>query len=268
MSSETTGSSGFYEFLAWLEENKKRLLIAFLVAIVAGFGISIYRWKAHETELAASDALLKLHSSANPAEKAAPSSASDYLKVADEYPHTDAAERALLLGAGTLFTESKYPEAQAKFEQFLKENSGSPLAATSAYGRAAALEAQGKLDDALSAYQNVVTQYPRASLVNDARFATARIYEAKKQPELALKTYEDMSRTNSASTKATEAMMRKEHLFTKYPELAKTSAAASSVTNQPAMLAPDVSPKPTANTLVVPGTNAPVSATSPPAAKP
>lgn len=268
MSSETTGSTGFYEFLAWLEENRKRLIVGFVIAVVVGLGIAFYRWKSDQTEWAANAALLKLRPASSPAERTTPAGASDYQKVVDQYPNTDAAERALLLAAGASFTENKYSEAQAQFERFLKENGGNPLAPTAAYGKAASLEAQGKFDEALSAYQNVLTQHPRSTVVTDTRFAIARLYEAKKQPDLALKTYEEMTRTNTASSKGTEAMMRKEALLSKYPELAKTNAPAIVATNTPPRSATDAPSQKTTNIQALSSTNVPVAATNAPAAKP
>jgi predicted negative regulator of RcsB-dependent stress response len=271
MSSETTGSTGLFEFLAWLEENKKRLATAFVIAIVAGFAIYIYRWKSQQTELAANEALLKLRTP-SAGEKIPSPPAAEYLKIASEYSSTDAAERALLLGAGTLFTESKFPEAQVQFERFLKDHSNHSLASAAAYGRAASLEAQGKSDDALTAYQGVLSQFPQSSVVTDARFAIARLFEGKKQPEMALRTYEEMTRTNSYSGKNTEALMRKELLLAKYPELAKanTNTPAISMTNSPApMVAPSaattnsVSKAPT-NTPATSATNTPPSAAKSP----
>jgi len=46
MSSETTQSVGIYEFLAWLETNKRPLIIATVAVVVLVSAVSIYRWKA------------------------------------------------------------------------------------------------------------------------------------------------------------------------------------------------------------------------------
>lgn len=231
MSSETIGSTGFYELLAWLEENKKRLAIGFVVAVIVGFAVAAYRWKTQQTEVAASDALLEVRTPLMAGEKPRPPSASAYLKVVGDYPGTEAAERALLLAAGALFAEGKYAEAQTQFSRFLDEQARHPLAADAAYGKAAALEAQGKLDEALAAYQGWLTQFPKAAPADGVKLAIARIYEIKQQPASALKVYEEISGTNSPSATSTEAARRKEHLLGKFPELARTNAPAASVTN-------------------------------------
>lgn len=224
MSSELTGSTVFYELLAWLEENKKRLIVAAAGMAVAGSGLAIYRWNKAQTELAASEALLALRLPLNAPEKTPPPEASSFLKVASGYPSTTAAQRAFLLAAGSLFVEGKYSEARSQFETFLQRFESHPLAAVALYGKAASLESEGKADDAMRAYQDVLARYPKAWLLADTRMALARIYEAKKQPQLALQMYEEITQTNLMSSVSGEAMTRKERLLAKNPELAKTIA--------------------------------------------
>jgi predicted negative regulator of RcsB-dependent stress response len=255
MNSETTKGTGFYEFLAWLDSNKKALIATFILLVIVGFGIATYRWQREQAEIAANEALFQLRSPMSSADKAPPPAASEYLKIAENYRSTEAAERALLLAAGAFFAEGKYSEAQAQFNRLMQEHSNQLMASTAAYGFAASLEAQGKSDEALTAYQTVASRHASSSLVDDSRLATARIYENKKQPELALKVYEDMTRTNMMSGSSAEALSRKQYLLSKHPELAKPNAApldaAASLisTNLPALptnapaSGPDKSPK-------------------------
>jgi outer membrane protein assembly factor BamD (BamD/ComL family) len=227
MNPETTQSTGFYEVLAWLEQNKKNVLVGFSAVVIIGCAIAGYRWKSHQTELSASEALLQLRASLNPTDKTASPEASAYLKVASDYPSTDAAERASLLAAGALFNEGKYAEAVAQFDKFLQKHGSHALAATAAFGRAASIEGQGKLDEALSAYQSVLSQYPKSATVNATKLAIARIYEVKNQPQQALSVYDELARPNAATSGSSEAMRRKEFLLAKFPDLAKTNAPAA-----------------------------------------
>lgn len=226
MSSEATQSVGLYEALAWLEANKKQISIALIAAVVVGFAIAGYRWKTEQKELAASDALLKLKTPLGANETTPPSPASAFLQVAEQYPSTAAGERAHLLAAGALFMENNYTEAQAEFAKFVRERPQSPFAATAAYGVASCLEAAGKQDEALAAYQNLSVRYPNASILDDAKMAMARIYEAKKQPESAFRIYDELSKSAGMSTAAGESMRHKEELLTQFPNLAKTNAPA------------------------------------------
>ena len=102
MSSDVThASSSWYDFLGWLETNKRGLLWVAVGLIGASFLIAAYRWKASQTELAASEALLQLRPSGGPAGKQENvATATDYLKVVHDYPNTAAAERASIRAAG------------------------------------------------------------------------------------------------------------------------------------------------------------------------
>lgn len=229
MSSEaTTQSVSVYDLLAWLETNKKNLIIGFTAAVVVGFGIAAYRYSVDQKEMAASDALLKLKAALNTSENSPPPEASAFLKIAEEYRGTSAAERAVLLAATALFTENKFAEAQAQFARFLRDFGQSPFAATAAYGSAVTLEAEGKRDEALAAYQNLSVRYPNSSVLDDAKLAIARIYEAKNQPEQAYRIYDELVKGGVMGSAASEAMTRKSDLLAKHPEYGKTNAPVAS----------------------------------------
>lgn len=228
MSSEaTTQSLSVYDVLAWLETNKKPLIVGFIIAVVLGFAIATYRYTSDRKELAASEALLKVKPTPAPDGTVTQPDPSAYLKVAEQYPNTSAGERALLLAGSTLFAQGKYQEAQAQLARFLQASPQTPFAATAAFGIAAALEAQNKTDEALSQYQNLAVRYPNSSVLDDAKLAVARIYEGKNQPELALRTYDELVKPEGMGTATAEAMARKTALLAKHPELAKTNAVTS-----------------------------------------
>ena len=227
MSSDATQSIGVYDVLAWLETNKKPLIIGFVTAVVVSFGIVTYRYSANQKEVAASDALLRLRTSISASEGAPQAASGDFLKIAEEHAGTAAAARAFLLVGPNLFAEGKYAEAHAQFVRFLHEHAQSPFASTAAYGAAAALEAQGKTDEALTAYQNLPVRYPNSPLLDDAKLAVGRIQESKNQPELALRSYEELVKTAAMSTAGTEAKARQDALLARHPELVKTNAPVS-----------------------------------------
>jgi TolA-binding protein len=227
-------SSSWFEFLAWIETNRRNLMWAGVSGLIIVFAVVAYRWKTHQAEADASEALLRLRptvSSAAPSEAAA--TAADYLKLAQEYPRTAAAERARLLAAGTLFADGKFAEAQVEFERLLREQGDGLLVPSAAYGVAASLEAQGKKDEALAAYRNVLTRFPKSALTDEAKLALARIYEAKGQPDLAFKTYEEIARPGTVTAASSQAAQRKQQLLAAHPELAKTNAAATITTTAP-----------------------------------
>ena len=110
-------------------------------------------------------------------------------------------------------------------------------------------EAQGKRDEALAAYQNLSVRYPGSSVLDEAKLATARINEAKNQPDLALRIYDELTRPESMSQVSSDAMTRKQELLAKHPELAKTNAP-------PVLASTSIPVLPTTNAVVSAATNA------------
>jgi TolA-binding protein len=216
---------GMIAFLAWLEadngRNKKRLAVGAVALIVVAFGFYVYNYMGEQKELNASAALIELRpppiTASNTNEIPVPASA--YLKVAEQHAGTAAAERAILLAAGALFTEGKYSDAQAQFERLRKEHPGSKWAPDAAFGVAASLESQGKRDEALTAYKNVVNGYGSSSVAGEAHMALGRIYEAKNQPAEARNEYDSVARSGMSSMRAQEAFMARNQLLKKHPEL-------------------------------------------------
>ncbi len=220
MSSEVTESSGFYEVLAWLELNKKRLIIAAAAIASVALAVSFLVWLKNQKEIEASAALLKLGSPFSTSEGAAATKAEDYLKLAKSYASTRAGERAALLAAGAYFGEQKYSEALAQFKKYQSDFSGGKWGPEAAFGIAACQESQNNIEEAIKAYQEVISRYAGEPVAGQAKLALGRLYEGKKQPELALKMYDELLRGGTRSAWSADAGERKEQLLIKYPELA------------------------------------------------
>ncbi len=225
MHSETTESTWHYELLAWFEINKKRVIGGLAAIIAVILVIYLYTWNRERTEQAASKALLELRAVANTAESLPAASGAEFLKVARQYSSTSAGERALLLAAGALFTEGKYPEAQVQFEKIVSDFGESMLAPIAAFGAASSLDAQEKLDAALAAYQGVVSHYPNDAVATRAKLAAAGVHEAKNQPDQALKLYDEVIQASARSGPGSEASVRRERLLRKHPDLASSVVA-------------------------------------------
>lgn len=225
------------EFVAWLEVNKKRVLIGVIVLAVLIFALSLYRWNRGQAEIAANAVLLALENQAGRGQAAKGPGAQAYLQVAASHQGTSAGAQAQLLGAEALFKEGKYAEAKAQFEVFLRDHSDNPFLPTAAFGIAASLDSQDKTNEALVAYQNVVAGYPNSAVAGQAKLATARFYEARNEPAQALKIYDELARPNAPTGWSSEAGRRREDLLSRHPELAKTNEPLSAVT-APALPAP------------------------------
>jgi TolA-binding protein len=227
MSSEATESMRLVNFLAWLEVNKKRLLVGVIIVAALAGGYSIYRWRENEAEAEANEALLKLHKAGNRLESATGPGAQAYLQVAAAHAGTGAGARALLFAAETLFLENKYSEARTEFEKFIRNYGDSPDVTIAAFGVAACLDALDKTNEAMTAYQDVITRYGTSAVAGQAKLAIARFYEARNEPAQALKIYEELTRPTAQTAWTSEASMRRELLLQKNPELLRTNAPSA-----------------------------------------
>ena len=247
MSSEITESAKWYEILAWLEINKKRVALGAVIAIGLGVLIAFFAWSKNQREFQADAALFKLGMPIQSSTNTPPPPVSAYLKVAEDYAGTYAGERALLQAAGGMFQEGRYADAFAQFSKFHSKSSDSTLNATAAFGVAACLDAQNRVDEALKAYQDVIQRYPAES--GRAKLAAARLFEEKKQPESALKLYNELAQLSSMSPWSAEAQELRSELLLQYPRLAPTNAPLTTLS--PTLSAAPIQP-------AISGTNAPV----------
>lgn len=259
MTQKEQESAWLYEVWAWLEVNRKRVIVGAvgaLVVVVIGY---VLFWKRGQTELNADDALLSLRPTAAASGAKPAASPEDFLKVAAEHASTAAAERALLLAAGRFYDEGKYAEAQAQYEKALGHDASGLLAPLAALGVATSLDAQDKVDAAMAAYQAVVSKYPDSPAAADAKMAMAFLHESRNEPEQALKLYDEVAANRAAGRTAMEASTKREELLKVHPELAKTNtpvalpAAIPAVTNS----ATTTNTAAATNTTAAVATNAP-----------
>jgi predicted negative regulator of RcsB-dependent stress response len=209
---------------AWFETNKKQVAwSAGIIAVVAFFG-SYYFWRQGERQSEASLALSRVEtgSELSDGKRGAPPEA--YLKVAADYPATEAGGRALLLAGTTLFERGKYAEAQSQFERFCRDYPESPFLPQARLGVASSLYAQGKVEEAVPAYEIVVNRYADSVAEPQAQFTLASIYESQGKLEQAWSLFEKLAQSDLNSSIGSEAGMRSEELKVKLP-------GSSSLTN-------------------------------------
>lgn len=241
MQPATTDSTKGYEFLAWLELNKKRLAFWIGIGLLLFVVVYVYSYFRGQKELAGSRALLALQTKqAGDRDSVVP--AADLLKLAGEYGSTSAGERALLLAAGNLFAEGDYAQARKHFEQFQKDHSGSPLAPLAAFGTAASLDALDQVDAALAAYQSVVNQFPEDAVAPRARLAMGTLHEAKNQPEQAHRIYDQLSKQIGVGRIASDAGELLEKLERRFPHLSQSTNAPAAASATTTVTAPPATP--------------------------
>ncbi|MCU0772300.1 MAG: tetratricopeptide repeat protein [Verrucomicrobia bacterium] len=201
MDAELTHSEQWLRFLAWLEDNWRR--VAAVASIVIGLGVVVafVLWQGAQKQRNASEALSLLL-------VAPEGSSSDRLtRFASDHAGTEAGTRALLLAGGALFAEGKYPEAQARFEAFLAGQPASPLTPKARLGVAACKEAQGQIDAAIQEYQGLAESRGSGNTMPVARFSLASLYVQQGRPDLARVQYEELARMQGSAL-AMEAQAR------------------------------------------------------------
>jgi len=246
METEASPSPSLVGVLAWVEVNKKWLLLGAGTAVFLTVAIFLFILHQAQKEQTASQALsdVRLPYSAG---SAPPTGASDaLLRVANDHRGTKAAARALLLSAGVLFaegTEKGYAEAQKRFAQVSQDYPDSPWVAEANLGVAASLAALGKTAEATAKYEEIRRRFGSSPIIDDVKLALARLYEPQK-PEQAFKLYEELMKDNPNTASAMEAGIRQDNLLKVRPELAKLKepvvppVTATTLTNQPIKVTP------------------------------
>jgi len=249
MSSQATESTRMIDFLAWIEVNKKKLLLVTGAMAVAIAAYSIYQWHRNEAEAEAIAALYKIQTPVSQTEKPDGPGAQAFLQVATTHPGTSAGAQALLFGAEGLFRENKFAEAKTQFENFLRTYPDHLMAPTVAFGIAACLDAMDKTNEAPAAYLDVVSRYAGSVVASQAKLGLARLYETKGDLTQALRIYDELARPTASSAWSAEASARREQLLEHHPELARTNPPApvfpSALSNAPATNLPPLELKTT-----------------------
>jgi TolA-binding protein len=289
MQSDAPRSDNYVRFLAWTQANQKRLILWGTVLVLVIAGILFFVYYQGQKEMRASVALSNVRVPLSPGSSMPAGTSDAYLKVAHEHASTKAGGRALLLGAATLFTEGKYPDAQKVFEQFLKEYPESQWVPQAHFGIASTLDAQGKAVEATAKFEEIRRRYANDAVIDEVKLALARLYENQNKPEEAHKIYTELVQNSPYSGMGSEAGVRKEELETKFPQLKPTNAPPpvltppplAMLTNRPAptnrvitisnvmprMATNLVTPKPATNATAKPATNTPL-LLQPPAPQP
>jgi tetratricopeptide (TPR) repeat protein len=213
----------------WFESHKKQVLWTAVVVVAAAVGTGYFIWHQNAREVEASETLSKIGAGAVDR----PGMADEILKVAADYPNTDAGARALLLGGGMLFSQGKYAEARVQFEKYLRTFRETPLASQALLGVATCLDMQGNTNEAIAAYRDVIEHHPGDNIVPLAKFSLAQLYEGQNKLEQARDLYMTLARPGPFDTVATESNLRLKDLIQTHPEL--TPPRPAFPTNMPSI---------------------------------
>jgi len=160
------------------ERYKKEVMAVLIVALLAGAGFGGYKiYSDRQANVAA-------------ATLASAKTAADFQKVIAEYPTTAAGGSAYLLLADAQRNEKKFSEANTTLQTFLDKFPSHELASTARLAIAGNLEALGKKDEALAAYQRLVAGDPKGFAAPIALFSEIHLLKEKKQIEEARRVCE------------------------------------------------------------------------------
>lgn len=160
------------------ERYKKEVMAVLILALVAVAGYGGYRLYSDRQANAAAAML------------ASAKAAADFQKVISQYPSTPAGGSAYLLLADSQRNEKKLSEANATLQTFLDKFPKHELAGTARLAMAGNLEALGKKDDALTAYQRLVSGDPHGFTAPIALYSQIHLFKEKKQIEEARRVCE------------------------------------------------------------------------------
>lgn len=217
MSLNSEESSGWIEFLAWLEVHKQKLLLGGVGILLIGATLYVTKWRANQKEQAGGAALYELQTKQSQEEDKV--EAEEFLTLSEAYAGTTAGGRALLLAARAHFVNGQFDQARKQFEQFRKLYDSSGFLDNALYGVAACYDAAGKLEEAKNAYQTVVERFANTPIAAQAKLAIARIYEAQNNLEEALALYEELGRPGVSPSYTARASERRGKILKEHPEL-------------------------------------------------
>ncbi|HEX4629399.1 MAG TPA: tetratricopeptide repeat protein [Chthoniobacterales bacterium] len=165
--------------------------------------------------------------------------AADFQKVMADYPRTAAGASAYLLLADAQRNEKKFAEANTTLHTFLDKFPKNELVGTARLAIAGNLEALGKNDEALAAYQRVVTADPTGFAAPMALYSQIHLLKDKKQIDEARRVCETIMTQYRESRLAPDAAYQLRLLK---PETPPAAPATQTITPPPPAAAPSAPP--------------------------
>jgi TolA-binding protein len=194
---------------------KKEVMAVLVFALLAVAGYGGYRFY---NDRQANAAATQLASAKTPA---------DFQKVITGYPNTSAGGSAYLLLADAQRNEKKFDEANKTLQTFVDKFPKHELVGTARLAMAGNLEALGKKDEALAAYQRLVAGDPKGFVASVALYSQIHLLKEKKQIDEARKVCETLMTQYRESRLAGDAAYQLRLLKPETPPAAPTSATVA-----------------------------------------
>lgn len=229
-------------FREWLQENHKRVAIAFLAVVLGGAAMAIVGYfvgrgeRKSSQELGAALKILARPVEETPPPEADPENEPPFKSEADKY---EAATKAMAdvrkrLGAGRAAAVAslvqgesslrlgRYDEALKAYEEFLQATQAEePLRAIALEGAGYAHEGKGQLDQALSAFDRLSKESTTEFMNGMGLFHRARVLALQNHKEDAAKVFSEIPTAapgSAAARMASERLQALEAQGVKVPE--------------------------------------------------
>jgi predicted negative regulator of RcsB-dependent stress response len=211
------------------ERYKKEVMAVLILALLGVAVFGGYKLYADRQENAGAGALAGAKTQA------------DFQKVIADYSSTAAGASAYLLLADTQRNEKKFAEANTTLQTFLDKFPSHELVGTARLAIAGNLEALGKNEDALTAYQRLVAADPHGFIAPVALYSQIHLLKQKNQIEEARRVCETIMTQYRESRLAPDAGYQLRLL--KLPD-APTSALSPAASAPPPPAAAPSAPPP------------------------
>jgi TolA-binding protein len=189
-----------FEPLEFWDEHKTKILIyaAVLIVVLGGYGLVqlVHHRRVAEAE--------RLYASAT--------SVADFQNIVQKFSGTQVGGNAALELADKLRAEGKYDESIKVLTDFRTTYRDHPLLNAAWASLAATYELQGKLDQALDTYQQVISKFPNAYTTPLAMLAEGHVYRTLGKKDDARRTYQDIVARHPETAFAREAMRETQFL--------------------------------------------------------
>jgi tetratricopeptide (TPR) repeat protein len=212
------------------ERHQKKVFAALFFALFAVAAWGAYRIYTERREAAAAGLL------------ASAKSAPDFQKVVAQYSGTPAGASAYLFLAEEQRKEKKFTEANATLQSFLDKNPKHELRGSARMAMAANLEALGKPEEALAAYQRLASEDPQGYTAPLAMISQVHILKEKNQVDQARRVCETILTKYRESLVANEATRQLRLLKGGEPAQPPSSAADAAIPAPPVTNVAPVAP--------------------------
>jgi TolA-binding protein len=212
MATLTTSEPAHDRDVFW-DRYKREVMAVLILALVAVAAYGGYKFYSDRQANAAA------------AQLSSAKTAADFQKVISDYPGSSASASAYLLLANVQREEKKFAEANTTLQAFLDKFPKQELTGTARLAMAGNLEALGKKDEALTAYERVVSGDPKGYAAPIALYSQIHLLKDKKQIAEARKVCETLMTQYRESRLAADAAYQLRLLKVDAPPAPATTTA-------------------------------------------